>query len=250
MFYYDNNIAIAIIIAIAFFLCVFIVYAIFSVFRHHKMIKIVSQIADDIGYIKERDECMTYLFGTKQHYMQLNTSATLVANFNTFKYLDYLVKYFGLSISNESTIYLKKLLVVTETFITTVLNENIPIEYTYIHLPSFIMAYTSPGGRSHKQTKVIFDLSTLQEIQGKISTLTTKKDFSKRERSKMTATLKKRILERDNYTCQQCGNSVYKEPNLLLEIDHIIPVSKGGTSEPKNLQTLCWRCNRSKSDKL
>lgn len=66
----------------------------------------------------------------------------------------------------------------------------------------------------------------------------------------MTASLKKRILERDNYTCQQCGNSVYKEPNLLLEIDHIIPVSKGGTSEPQNLQTLCWRCNRSKSDKL
>ena len=40
------------------------------------------------------------------------------------------------------------------------------------------------------------------------------------------------------------------EPNLLLEIDHIIPVSKGGLTEESNLQTLCWKCNRSKSDKI
>ncbi|RGC58492.1 HNH endonuclease [Agathobaculum butyriciproducens] len=249
-FYNNNNTTITIIIAVTFFLSVLITHSIFSTFQHHKMMKIVSRIADDIGYTKERDECMTYLFGTKQHYLQLNTSATLVANFNTFKYLDYLVKYFGLSISKESIIYLKKLFVITETFVATVSSQNIPIDYTYIHLPTFVMAYTSPGGRSHTQTKLIFNLSTLQQIQAKISTLTTKKDFFKRERSKMTASLKKRILERDNYTCQQCGNSVYKEPNLLLEIDHIIPVSKGGTSEPQNLQTLCWRCNRSKSDKL
>lgn len=250
MSFYNNNTTITIIIAVTFFLSVLITHSIFSTFQHHKMRKIVSRIADDIGYTKERDECMTHLFGTKQCYMHLNTSATLVANFNTFKYLDYLVKYFGLSVSKESIIYLKKLLIITETFTTTVSNENIPIDYTYIHLPTFVMAYTSPSGRSHTQTKLIFNLSTLQEIQAKISALTTKKDFSKRERSKMTASLKKRILERDNYTCQQCGNSIYKEPNLLLEIDHIIPVSKGGTSEPQNLQTLCWRCNRSKSDKL
>ena len=36
------------------------------------------------------------------------------------------------------------------------------------------------------------------------------------------------ILERDNYTCKLCGNSTKLEPNLLLEIDHIIPISKGG----------------------
>ena len=41
-----------------------------------------------------------------------------------------------------------------------------------------------------------------------------------------------------------------KEPNLLLEIDHIIPVAKGGLTEESNLQTLCWKCNRAKSDKL
>jgi len=31
-----------------------------------------------------------------------------------------------------------------------------------------------------------------------------------------------------------------------LEIDHIVPVSRGGTSDPKNLQVLCRKCNRKK----
>ena len=44
--------------------------------------------------------------------------------------------------------------------------------------------------------------------------------------------------------------SLSKEPNLLLEIDHILPVSKGGLTTEDNLQTLCWRCNRSKGAKI
>ncbi|WP_255585745.1 HNH endonuclease [Tsukamurella strandjordii] len=66
----------------------------------------------------------------------------------------------------------------------------------------------------------------------------------------MTSTLRNSIKRRDNYTCQICSLSMATEPNLLLEIDHIIPVSRGGVSTPENLQTLCWRCNRSKSNKM
>ncbi|OON85411.1 HNH endonuclease [Oribacterium sp. C9] len=66
----------------------------------------------------------------------------------------------------------------------------------------------------------------------------------------MTSKLRQQIKERDNYTCKFCGNSTHKEPNLLLEIDHIIPVAKGGYTVEDNLQTLCWKCNRSKSDKI
>lgn len=70
------------------------------------------------------------------------------------------------------------------------------------------------------------------------------------QRRLATPALKEAIKMRDNYTCCECGNSIYKEPNLLLEVDHIIPISKGGKTEPDNLQTLCWKCNRAKSNKI
>lgn len=66
----------------------------------------------------------------------------------------------------------------------------------------------------------------------------------------MTTSLREKIKIRDNYTCCFCGNSVAKEPNLLLEIDHIIPISKNGSTTEDNLQTLCWKCNRSKGNKI
>ncbi len=52
--------------------------------------------------------------------------------------------------------------------------------------------------------------------------------------------IKKMVLERDNYKCKFCGLSID------LEIDHVIPVSKGGKSEIDNLQVLCRSCNRKK----
>lgn len=70
------------------------------------------------------------------------------------------------------------------------------------------------------------------------------------QRALMTRALREKIKARDNYTCQCCGLSTKQEPNLLLEIDHIIPVSKGGITSEENLQTLCWRCNRAKSNKI
>ena len=71
----------------------------------------------------------------------------------------------------------------------------------------------------------------------------------RQQRSRMTQALREKIKKRDNYTCQICGLSTQQEPHLLFEIDHIIPVSKGGLTEENNLRTLCWMCNRAKSDK-
>ncbi|MBP5466276.1 MAG: HNH endonuclease [Clostridia bacterium] len=49
------------------------------------------------------------------------------------------------------------------------------------------------------------------------------------------------IYKRDGYRCQHCGRS---GRFVDLEIDHIIPISKGGKSTYDNLQTLCQRCNQ------
>ena len=65
----------------------------------------------------------------------------------------------------------------------------------------------------------------------------------------MTSKLREKIKRRDNYTCQICGISTRDEPHLLLEIDHIVPLAKNGLTTEDNLQTLCWKCNRSKGAK-
>jgi len=55
------------------------------------------------------------------------------------------------------------------------------------------------------------------------------------------------ILKRDDFTCQYCGVS---SPDTTLHLDHIEPVSKGGTNDPSNLTTSCHNCNIGKSDRL
>lgn len=59
--------------------------------------------------------------------------------------------------------------------------------------------------------------------------------------------VRKAILERDRYRCVICGDT---NRNSKLEIDHIIPIVKGGTNDFDNLCTLCLKCNRGKNDDL
>jgi hypothetical protein len=52
------------------------------------------------------------------------------------------------------------------------------------------------------------------------------------------------VLVRDGGRCRKCMRAIN------LEMDHIVPVSKGGKTVESNLQTLCRRCNRVKFKKL
>lgn len=53
------------------------------------------------------------------------------------------------------------------------------------------------------------------------------------------------VFKRDKFTCQYCGKSA---PDAILQIDHITPVSKGGTNDIMNLVTSCSECNSGKSN--
>ena len=52
------------------------------------------------------------------------------------------------------------------------------------------------------------------------------------------------IIVRDGGSCRRCHST------RNLEVDHIVPVSRGGVSAEDNLETLCRRCNRRKWNKV
>ncbi len=55
------------------------------------------------------------------------------------------------------------------------------------------------------------------------------------------------VFKRDHFSCVICGRSGV---GVKLELDHRVPISKRGTDDLDNLQTLCFECNRGKRDSL
>ena len=134
----------------------------------------------------------------------------------------------------------------------TLFNENKlkdPVLYIDIHIRA---TYVSPQGRNsyrkdrhynNEQLKAFFNTAIERRNQKR----TTQYQVSI-ERAKMTDSLRYDILKRDNYRCKICGASA--QDGVKLQVDHIIPVSKGGKTTWNNLQTLCERCNMGKSNKM
>lgn len=63
-------------------------------------------------------------------------------------------------------------------------------------------------------------------------------------RKRLSKARRQQVMERDWNQCVHCW-TVHN-----LTIDHIVPLSKGGTNDPDNLQVLCRRCNLLKGDRL
>lgn len=118
------------------------------------------------------------------------------------------------------------------------------------YFPTFEFRYISSGGNSSMKCSVVFDIENLNKFIEYLSNSIKFRKSIAGQRALMTSALREKIKIRDNYTCQNCGLSTKQEPNLLLEIDHIIPLSKNGLTCEDNLQTLCWKCNRTKGTKI
>ena len=58
---------------------------------------------------------------------------------------------------------------------------------------------------------------------------------------------KMRVVRRDNHTCQHCSKHLRDDE---VEFDHIIPLSKGGSSEEHNIRLTCYKCNRDKTNNV
>jgi 5-methylcytosine-specific restriction endonuclease McrA len=70
----------------------------------------------------------------------------------------------------------------------------------------------------------------------------------------MSSKLRRQILARDGGTCQICGSAAGEDSGCepgkkcLLEIDHVLPISQGGTDDPSNLRAVCKYFNKDKAD--
>lgn len=54
-----------------------------------------------------------------------------------------------------------------------------------------------------------------------------------------------KVSLRDNFKCRKCGRhrDTCKDLGLSMEVDHIVPISRGGTDDISNLQYLCSKCH-------
>ena len=72
-----------------------------------------------------------------------------------------------------------------------------------------------------------------------------------KEKSNKRKTISKKlrfeVFKRDSFKCQYCGAT---SPEVILEVDHIIPIKEGGDNSITNLITACDKCNRGKGAKL
>jgi len=62
-------------------------------------------------------------------------------------------------------------------------------------------------------------------------------------RKRITRAKRRRVFARDGHQCLRCLTTAD------LTLDHIVPISQGGTNAEDNLQTLCRRCNGAKASK-
>lgn len=236
-----------------------------------------GQLHDNSNYKFQRKEWSKNVKNNRIH----NCSASVCKNASDqpFKYL---CKYFDIKVSEETLSNLesvlndfaaaeqgKVLLQNERDSILTSISTIIPllifnfckkrlieelgfksIDLSDLYFPAYTFQYVSAGGNSSTKCDIQLNISNLDKFINYLSELV---KFSKSvigQRALMTSSLREKIKNRDNHTCLLCNLSVRDEKNLLLEIDHIIPLSKGGITSVDNLQTLCWKCNRSKGSRI
>lgn len=184
---------------------------------------------------KSYPEQIQKLYSLVEELETLKEAKQIIENYK-LEYQQYLVDVPDFIMKNDETGFYSRLgfANIDESVLT--------VEYKFI--------YTSGGGFAQRSFTIPMTEETIAALIKALESKLTASAFAKEQRMLMTKKLRDFIKNRDNFTCCNCGNSTYKEPNLLLEIDHIIPIAKGGCTVENNLQTLCWKCNRAKSDKI
>ena len=107
--------------------------------------------------------------------------------------------------------------------------------------------YVSPKGRNSYHNYYTFEMSSISSCLDNIERENSFEQEKRRQRARMSDSLRYDIMKRDGFKCVLCGAS--QKDGAKLHVDHIFPIAKGGKTEPSNLRTLCDRCNLGKKDK-
>lgn len=130
------------------------------------------------------------------------------------------------------------------------LKEGLIVKGKIIKLSCIFRKYLVIQSQNNAQIKIFFEdiledsiipTDFVEEPGVKIE----KHKLNKINRSPISPKLRFDVFRRDKFVCQYCGAC---GPDVELEVDHIIPVSRGGTDEMSNLKTACFNCNRGKGD--
>jgi hypothetical protein len=116
-----------------------------------------------------------------------------------------------------------------------------------IALPKLAISTASYGknnGRYIKEKEVYKHFSECQEFAK--HRYEKQKPKSER-RENISVKTRFEVFQRDKFTCKYCSRT--NEDGIKLELDHVVPVSKGGKNEKENLVTSCYECNRGKGAK-
>lgn len=114
--------------------------------------------------------------------------------------------------------------------------------------PIFVVTLFYTYYQEHRSNKYNFSIVDIVKAVDDAKRISANRTAAQVERSIMSDRLRFLVLKRDNFTCKMCGKKAID--GAELEVDHIVPVSKGGKTDLSNLQTLCKRCNRGKGDLL
>lgn len=92
---------------------------------------------------------------------------------------------------------------------------------------------------------VLAESVSIEKLRAEVAAMKAIQDRNiKQRRSPIPDAIRQQVWVRDQGCCVHCG------ANSNLQFDHIIPYSKGGADSEQNLQILCERCNRIKSDTI
>ena len=92
----------------------------------------------------------------------------------------------------------------------------------------------------HPELRLLLICQSCAENEG----LVEEKQITESRSRNISQEVRDKVWNRDGGKCVDCGS------NENLEFDHIIPHSKGGANTYRNIQLLCEKCNRSKSDNI